>query len=102
MKSAKKIIYTNHAIERRVVRRISKKAIQQTVLKPDSTEKENDGDTEFKKTVDGRKIHAIAKPLPDQQAWLIKTVWVRGEDDPNIIVKLMLTLLVKAFKPIFK
>ena len=102
MASAKKLIYSNHAIERRVVRRISKKAIQQTVLSADSTEREDDGDTQFKKTVNGRKIHAIAKPLPDQKAWLIKTVWVRGEDDPNILVKLPLTLLARALKPLFK
>lgn len=102
MAKAKKIIYTNHAIERRVVRRISKNVIQQTVYTPDSTEREADGDTEFKKTVNERKIHAIAKPLPDQNAWLIKSVWVRGEDDPNILIKLVLNLIVKLFKPIFR
>ena len=102
MPTYKKVIYTNHATERRVVRRVSKNAIKQTIANPDATEKEDDGDTQFKKTVNGRKIHAVAKPLPDQKAWLVKTVWVRGEDDPNVIVKLLLTVLVRVFKPVFR
>ena len=96
------VIYAHHAIERRVVRRVSKRAIEQVIMKPDGTEKEDDGDTQFKKIVNKRKIHVVAKPLPDQKAWLVKTVWVRGEDDPNIIVKFVLTFIVKLFRPVFR
>ena len=97
-----KLIYTNHAAERMMVRRISKKMIEQTVQSPNDSELEDDGDTQFKKTVNGRNVHVIAKPLPDEKAWLIKTVWVRGEDDPNPIIKFALTMLVKLFPQWFK
>lgn len=97
-----KIIYTKHAIERRVVRQVSKGMIKQTVNKPDGREPESDGDTKFIKVINGREIHSVAKPLPDQDAWLIKTVFVRGEDDPNPIRKFILTTLVRLAPGLFR
>lgn len=97
-----KIVYTDHAIQRRVVRRVSKKSIKQTIDKPDKTELEKDNDTEFTKVINGREVHVVAKPLPDQDAWLVKTTFVRGEDDPNIIVKSALTTVARLFPGIFR
>lgn len=97
-----KIVYTDHAVERRVVRRVSKRSIRQAINDPDKTELERDGDTEFVKLIHGRKVHVVAKPMPDQDAWLIKTTFVRGEDDPNILMKYALTTAVRAFPGFFR
>lgn len=97
-----KIIYTRHAVERRVVRRISKNYIQQAIRNPDRTEREEDQDTKFIKTINGRKLHVVAKPLADEDAWLIKTIFVRGEEDPNILTKYALTGVVRLFPGFFR
>lgn len=77
-----KIIYTKHAEERMYLRRITQSMISDTLTKPDRTQIEEDGDTEFIRTLKGRKVHVIAKPLANNE-WLIKSTWVRGEDDPR-------------------
>lgn len=98
----KKIIYTNHAIERRVVRRVSKPMIEQTIRQPDKTKQESDGDTAFSKRINGRQVQVVAKPLPDQDAWLVKTTFVRGEDDPNILVRYARTTVARLFPGLFR
>ncbi|MCL4254391.1 MAG: DUF4258 domain-containing protein [Anaerolineae bacterium] len=99
----KQLIFTDHARERMFLRSISKSLIQTTLDKPDKTEREDDGDTQFIKPVtrsgEKRNLHVIAKPVPEQgkNAWLIKTVWIRGEDDPNFIIKTVRMLIFKIF-----
>jgi len=99
----KKIIFTDHAYERMYLRNISESLVQTTVDKYDDTEYEDDGDIKFIKEVkrygDLRKIHAIAKSLPDEgkDTWLIKTVWVRGEGDPNLLLRAFRMLLMRLF-----
>ena len=94
---------TDHARERMFLRGISKSMIRSAVDKHDKTIAEDDGDTRFVKSVrrkgDHRDLHVVAKPLPDEgrDTWLIKTVWIRGEDDPNPIIKAIKTLLMKLF-----
>lgn len=78
----KNAIFTRHALERLKLRRITQDMVIRTLTKPDSTQKEADDDTEFIRVVDGRKVHVIAAYLKDEKKWLIKSVWVRGEDDP--------------------
>lgn len=77
-------ILTEHAKERMKTRRVSSQMIGAAMANPDERRHEDDGDTRFIKTVRGRLLHVVAKPLPDQDSWLIKTVWVRGEDDPTV------------------
>lgn len=77
-------ILTDHAKERMKSRRVSSQMIGFAINNPDERRYEDDGDTRFIKTVRGRLLHVVAKPLPDQDSWLIKTVWVRGEDDPTM------------------
>ncbi len=89
----KNIILTNHTEERMALRRISREMILSTVQKPDSQEKEADGDTQFVKTINKRPLHVVAAYLKDEKKWLIKTVWVRGEDDPQPLWKRLLRLL---------
>lgn len=86
-----KLIMTHHAIERQWQRRISQGMIQKTVDVPDGRKKEDDGDTQFFKSFNGRKVHVVAMPKARGE-WLIKTVWVDNEADPHPLWKLVVTL----------
>ncbi|MEL6272385.1 MAG: DUF4258 domain-containing protein [Chloroflexota bacterium] len=98
-----KLIYTDHARERMAVRGMSRRLVQSTVDGADHKKREDDGDTQFIRSVtrggDKRTAHVIAKPLPEEgrDVWLVKTVWVRGEDDPNPVVKAWRLLLLRVF-----
>lgn len=48
---------------------------------PDRTYLEDDGDTKFICRVDGARLHVVCKPVPEEDKWLVKSTWVRGEDD---------------------
>lgn len=99
----RKIIYTDHANERMYLRNISKSLVRSALDHHDEIEHEEDGDIKFIKQVkrsgNNRKLHVIAKPLPDEgkDTWLIKTVWVRGENDPNILIKAIRMLWMRLF-----
>lgn len=89
------IIYSNHADERMAQRKVSKKQVENTVRTSDERLVEDDGDTRFIKSIrrqDGkdRPLHVVAKPLEKRfllitSKWLIKTIYVRGEDDDGSI-----------------
>ena len=96
-----KITYTRHAEERMHLRRITKSMIADTLAKPDRTQIEEDGDTEFIRTLNGRKVHVIAKPLTNNE-WLIKSTWVRGEDDPQPIWQQIFSWLVRQVTALLK
>lgn len=86
-----KLIMTHHATERQWQRRISQGMIQKTVDSADGKQKESDGDTQFYKSFNGRKVHVVAMPKARGE-WLIKTVWVDDEADPHPLWKLLVTL----------
>jgi hypothetical protein len=92
-----KIILTTHAVERMWQRRISENMIDQTVKKPDGRRREDDGDTQFHRTLNRRKIHVVAKPI-ERGDWLIKTVWIDGEKDPNFLWKLLVMIAVRVLR----
>ena len=99
-----KLILTDHARERMFLRRISKRHIQAALEKPDDTVREDDGDTRHIKAVkrgnnQHRDLHVVAKPMPHRgkDTWLIKTVWIRGEDDPEGLTKILKTLWIRLF-----
>jgi len=94
-----KMKLTNHARERMAERGISKSLIQKALRHPDETIPEDDGDTRHVKAIRRGDIHVVAKPLPDEgkNTWLIKTVWIRGEDDPNLLLKLFRLLRYRLF-----
>jgi Domain of unknown function (DUF4258) len=75
------IVLTTHAKERMQQRMISEAMITNTVRNPDKSEPEEDGDIKFIKTIGKRPVHVVSKYLPDEDKWLIKSVWVRGEED---------------------
>jgi hypothetical protein len=55
--------------------------ISQALDKPDRKEKEPDGDTEYIRTIKGRQLHVIAFYKADQKKWIVKSTFVRGEED---------------------
>jgi len=75
------IVYSKHALERMQLRAITEDMVLKTIRHPDSTYIEADGDTKFIRKVDGVKLYVVCKPLPDEAKWLVKSTWVRGEDD---------------------
>ena len=99
----RKLIYTDHAFERMYLRNISKSLVQATLDHHDDSEHETDGDTQFIKTLQHwgskREIHVVAKPLPKEgkNTWLIKTVWVDGEEDPSFLVKTFRMVMMRLF-----
>lgn len=87
------IVLTDHAIQRARLRRIRPEMIVQTVKKPENREIEDDGDTKFTKTINGRKVQVIGFYDDDDRKWIVKTMWVRGEDDPSILRKIWVWIL---------
>ncbi|MFN8377718.1 MAG: DUF4258 domain-containing protein [Anaerolineae bacterium] len=77
----KNIEFTKHAHERMQLRVITEDMVVKAIRKPDKTYLEDDGDTKFIRKVDGANLQVICKPLPDEDKWLVKSAWVRGEDD---------------------
>ena len=92
-----KIVLTTHAKERMMQRGISQIMIEQAIRKPDSKEKEHDGDTQFAKRIDGRKVEVVAKPI-ERGDWLIKTVWVEGEEDAHFLWKLVTKIMARFWR----
>lgn len=92
-----KLTMTHHAVERQWQRRITQGMIQKTVEDSDGRKKESDGDTQFHKTIRGRKVHVVAMPKKRGE-WLIKTVWVDDEADPNPLWKLLVKIGVSLFR----
>lgn len=97
-KKQRAIVLSKHVEERMVLRRVNRDLIEKTVYQADSSKLEDDGDTKFIKTIAGRELQVIAKPLDDENKWLIKTVWVEGENDPNPFWKWIVTLGVRLLR----
>jgi hypothetical protein len=92
-----RIVLTTHAKERMMQRRISQTMIEQVIQKADSNEKESDGDTQFAKRINGRKVEVVAMPI-ERGDWLIKTVWVEGEGDASPLWTLISKLLARFWR----
>jgi hypothetical protein len=95
------IVYTRHAEERVRLRRISQAMIADTLAKPDRTQIEENGNTEFIRMLNGRKVHVIAVRLTDTNQWLIKSTWIRGEEDALPFWRQVLALLSKGIGGLF-
>jgi hypothetical protein len=91
----RQLVFTTHAWERLQDRHVTPDAISQAVQSPTERVTLDGGKTKFIKTVSGRLIHVVAHWLPQEQHWLIVSVWVRGENDR---VPLMWQLLTAPFK----
>ena len=75
------IVFTKHAKERLELRRISREMVVKTIRNPNKQFTESNGHIKFIRKVHGAKVHAICKPIPEENKWLVISVWVRGEDD---------------------
>jgi hypothetical protein len=80
------VIFTNHALERLSLRELTQAMIVSAVTQPDEKRIEDDGDTRFIKSFAGRRVHVVAKFDADDGKWVVKTVWVRGEDDEDNVL----------------
>ncbi|NCN45068.1 MAG: hypothetical protein COU63_00640 [Candidatus Pacebacteria bacterium CG10_big_fil_rev_8_21_14_0_10_36_11] len=89
----KNLVFTKHAWERLDDRSISQDIIYQVVNSPDKTF-HNQQNYKFIRTINGRKIHVVATPV-DQGKMLIISTWVRGEDDREPFIWLLITLPFK-------
>lgn len=78
-----KIIYTKHAEDRRKQRGITLASVEETIQNPAKRfeQTEPQGAIKFIKTIDDRRLHVVATYLANEKAWLVISVWVRGEDD---------------------
>jgi hypothetical protein len=94
-----RIVFTDHALKRLRQRRLTREMVISAVQSPDKREPEPDGDTEFIKTINGRRVHVIGLYLADERKWLIKSTWVRGEEDPIPLWLRMLNWLRGMFSP---
>jgi hypothetical protein len=92
------VIFTNHAIERLKLRRISQQMVVQTVKRPDDSFLEDDGDTRFIKDIKGRNVHIVARQADEPGKWLVISAWVRGEDDPKPLFVRILQAIWGLFK----
>lgn len=89
----KNVIFTNHALDRIELRRIPQEMVVTAIRQPDHKVLEADGDTKFIKTIRGRNVQVVSAYLADEQKWLVKSAWVRGENDPNPLLLWLRRLL---------
>lgn len=103
----KNIIFTKHALERMNKRSISTDRIWQVINHPDKSFVESSSGSKgttkkFLKEVGGRKYQAVATYLTDEKKYLVISTWVRGEDDKQSIIWIIITLPFKIIWWIFK
>lgn len=79
----KTIVYTKHARERLELRRLNEDMVIQVMRNPNKTHEIDDGKMKFIGKSMGAKVHAVCKPLPEENKWLVITLWARGEEDPG-------------------
>jgi hypothetical protein len=91
------VLFTKHAMERMRLRRITQDMVIAAIKKPDQKKLEDDGDTKFMRTLDDRPLHVVSTYLTDEKKWLVKSVWVRGEDDPQPLWKRLLSAIWGVF-----
>lgn len=88
----KNIIFTKHALARMDKRSISFDKIWSVINHPDKSFKRDNKSKKFIKKINDRNYHAIATYLPDEEKFLIISAWVRGEDDKQSFIWILLTL----------
>jgi hypothetical protein len=101
MAASKNFVLTDHARQRMKLRRITEAMVTQALSKPQEKVNEADGDIKFIRTISQREVHVVAYYLDDERKWLVKSVWVRGEDDPKPLWWQMLTLIPRLVRRLF-
>ena len=80
------VVFTRHAKERLDLRRIGEDMVIQVMRSPSTTHRMDDGKIKFIGKSMGAKVHVIGKPIPEQNKWIVISLWVRGEDDAGNFV----------------
>jgi len=86
-----KFFLTKHAQQRVYLRRLSLRSIESTLADPDRVVEMDGGKRKFIKQQGSRLYHVVAKYSPPQRAWVVISVWVRGEEDPPNYLWLVIT-----------
>ncbi len=102
-REVRNVIFTNHALDRLDQRQITQHMVVQTVQSPDRSEIERDGDTKFTKTINGRQLQVIGRWEADENKWLVKSAWVRGEEEQKrqrvpAVVGAVIALVYRLFR----
>ncbi|MCU0466437.1 MAG: DUF4258 domain-containing protein [Anaerolineae bacterium] len=79
--NAKTVVFTKHARERMMLRRVSEDMAIQVMQNPDAIKRVEDGKIKFMGRSRGANVHVIGRTIPDENKWLVVSLWVRGEDD---------------------
>jgi len=74
-------VLTNHAKERMQLRDITSHMIAEALANPHSTQEAREGDTKYIRFFNRRELHVIAFYKANQKKWIIKSTWIRGEND---------------------
>lgn len=82
----KTVVFTKHAREQLNLRRVGEDMIIQVMRNPGTTYNEDNGKIKFIGKVMGTKLHAVCKPILEENKWLVITLWIRGEDDAGNFV----------------
>ncbi len=78
--------FSIHARERMELRKIHPNEVRETLFYPQETYPDDEEKVKFIKKLSHRyPIHVIGRFLPEENTWLIVTVWVRGEEDDGSI-----------------
>ncbi|HEX2621095.1 MAG TPA: DUF4258 domain-containing protein [Phototrophicaceae bacterium] len=94
----KNVVFTDHAIERLKLRRITQDMVVNTLKKPEHQEPEADGDTKFTRKIQNRHVQVVSRYLPDEKKWLVISAWVRGEEDPQPVWKQLLSFIWRSIR----
>lgn len=90
-------IFTKHALERLDKRGVTKDMVVQVLQSPSETKPTGKRNTtKFIKIVHDRLVHVVATHLPQENKWLVVSVWVRGEEDEASLAWRILTVPFKA------
>lgn len=85
------VILTKHAKERTNQRGMTITGIEDTILNPDKKISLPAGQTKFIKQQGKRLYQAVAIYKEQEHAWLVLSVWVRGEEDRPDLLWLIIT-----------
>jgi hypothetical protein len=78
-------VLTNHAKERMQLRDITTQMIAEALANPHSTQDAREGDTKYIRFFNRRELHVIAFYKANQKKWIVKSTWIRGENDSLLL-----------------
>lgn len=74
------IVLTKHAKERSYERIINEDYIIEIMKNPDAVYELEDGKFKFIRKTARANFHVVGKPIPEEDKWLVISVWGRGID----------------------